>query len=232
MRRVVVTGANRGIGLEFVRQLLARGDRVVAGCRRPRRASALEELAREHVGLLHLRPVDMADAVSVAAFAREATRLLDGLDLLFNNAGLNVRGERFGTVASDALDASLRTNAAGPFLLAQALAPLLARAAPSIVANLSSQVGSIASTQGFHSPSYAISKAALNMATVLLANALRESGVRVVALHPGWVRTDMGGAGAPLTAAEAVSWMLLTLDALGAQHSGCFLDYRGEPLPW
>ena len=232
MRRVLVTGANRGLGLEFVRQLFARGDRVIAGCRQPKRATTLEMLAREHLGQLHLRPLDMADPVSVAAFAREAARLFDGLDLLINNAGMNVRGERFGSVAADALDASLRTNASGPFLLAQALAPSLLKGANPVVANISSQLGSIANTDAFHTPSYAISKAALNMATVLLANALRPEGVRVVALHPGWVRTDMGGAGAPLTAAESVGWMLLTMDAIRPEHSGGFLDYRGEPLPW
>ena len=232
MRRVLITGANRGLGLEFTRQLLARGDRVIAACRQPKRATVLNDLAREHVGLLHLRPVDMSDSISVAAFAREATRLYDGLDLLINNAGMNMRGERFGTVTGDALDASLRTNAVGPFLLSQALGPLLVKGAPSVVANISSQLGSIARTDDFYTPSYAISKAAQNMATVLLANALRADGVRVVALNPGWVRTDMGGAAAPLTAAESVTWMLLTLDAIRPEQSGQFLDYRGEPMPW
>ena len=232
MRRVLVTGANRGLGLEFTRQLLARGDRVIAACRQPKRATVLNELARMHIGQLHLRPVDMAEPASVAALARETARLFDGLDLLVNNAGMLVSGERFGSVAADALKTSLHVNAAGPFLLVQALAAALAKGNAPVVANLSSQLGSIANTASFHTPSYAISKAALNMATVLLAHALKDAGVRVAALHPGWVQTDMGGSGATLTVPESVTWLLMAIDGLKPSDSGCFIDYRGQPLPW
>ncbi|MEO7477911.1 MAG: SDR family oxidoreductase [Lysobacteraceae bacterium] len=232
MRRVLVTGANRGLGLEFTRQLLARGDRVIAACRQPKRATVLNELARTHSGQLHLRPVDMSDPSSVAALARETARLFDGLDLLINNAGMLVSGERFGSVTADALKASLHVNAAGPFLLTQALAAALTKGNAPVVANLSSQLGSIANTDSFHTPSYAISKAALNMATVLLARALKDDGVRVVALHPGWVKTDMGGTGATLAIPESVTWLLMTIYGLKPSDSGCFIDYRGQPLPW
>ena len=141
-------------------------------------------------------------------------------------------------MAQSDLEASLHTNAIGPFLLTQALAPWLAEAGNdarregAVVANLSSEIGSIAQRREFRTPSYAIGKAAQNMGTVLLDKALAPRGIRVVALHPGWVRTDMGGADAPLAAAEAAAALLRTLDGLGPLDGGRFLDGAGHSLPW
>lgn len=232
MRRVLVTGTNRGIGLEFVRQLLARGDTVLAACRRPEQASELRDLATTHPARLAIAAVEMTDAASIAVLAHSAANRFDGLDLLINNAGMNVRGERLGTVDGAAMLATLHANAVGPFLLAQALAPLLRQGERPMVANISSQVGSIARTAGFHSPSYAISKAALNMASVLLARGLSDAGVGVVAFHPGWVQTAMGGPNAPLPVAESVASLLHTIDGLTLADSGRFLDHDGTPMPW
>ena len=232
-RHCLVTGANRGIGLEFVRQLLSRGDRVVATCRRPGRANALNQLAGEHPGRLHVLPLDVADPKSHAELVRELPLVLgdDGrLDLLLNNAGVLQAGERFGKVAAATLDHSLRTNATGPFLLTQSLAPLLADGGK--VANLSSELGSIAGKDAFRTPSYSISKAALNMATVLLARALAERRIVVLALHPGWVRTDMGGTGAEVAAQDAATSLLQVTDQATPGDSGRFLDRHGAPLAW
>ena len=244
-RTALVTGANRGIGLEFVRQLLARGDHVVAACRHPGKASALNTLAGEHPGRLHVLPLDVADAKSRASLLHDLPLVLgdDGrIDLLLNNAGVLHSGERFGHVEQAMLDDSLRTNAIGPFLLAQALVPLLCDVAPghaddtgsprTVIANISSQLGSIANTTRFGTPSYAISKAAQNMASVLLARALAERGIVVLALHPGWVQTEMGGAQAQVTPADAVAGLLRVIDAATPAQSGSFLDWRGQPLPW
>jgi NAD(P)-dependent dehydrogenase (short-subunit alcohol dehydrogenase family) len=233
-QRSFVTGANRGLGLEFVRQLLARGDRVVATCRHPGKASALNALAGEHPGRLHVLPLDVADPRAIAEVARELLLLDDDagdhIDLLVNGAGVLHSGERFGRVGAVNLDDSFRVNAMGPFLLTQALAPRLADGAR--VANITSQLGSVASTTRFGTPSYNISKAAQNMATALLAAALRERGITVVALHPGWVQTDMGGAGATLTPEQSVAGLLRVIGALKPSDSGRFLDWRGEALPW
>ncbi|TWT19290.1 SDR family oxidoreductase [Luteimonas marina] len=233
VRHALVTGANRGLGLEFVRQLLTAGDHVVAACRQPGRATALNTLAGEHPGRLHVLPLDLANPKSHAELARELPLVLgdDGrLGLLVNNAGVLHSGERFGTLSPAILDDSFRTNAAGPLLLTQALAPLLADEAR--VINLSSQLGSIASTTRFGTPSYNISKAAQNMATVLLARALAERGIVVFAASPGWARTDMGGEGAELEPAEAVAGILRVAGGLAASDSGRFLDWKGDPLPW
>jgi len=232
-RRSLITGANRGLGLEFARQLLARGDRVIATCRHPGKAAALNALAGEHPGRLHVLPLDVADPRAIAELQRELLLLADDgdrLDLLVNGAGVLHSGERFGQVTAVNLDDSFRTNAMGPFLLTQALAPRLADDAR--VANITSQLGSIANTTRFGTPSYDISKAAQNMATALLAAALRERGIVVVALHPGWVQTDMGGAGATVTPADSVSGLLRVIGGLKQADSGRFLDWRGQSLPW
>lgn len=231
-RRSLVTGANRGLGLEFVRQLLARGDHVIAACRHPGKTTALNLLAGEHPGRLHVLPLDVAEEKSRSAFAHELPLVTgdDKLDLLVNNAGVLHSGERFGSVSAANLDDSLRTNASGPFLLTQALASQLNDGAR--VANLSSTMGSIATRDEFRTPSYCISKAAQNMATVLLAKALAPRGIHVVALHPGWVQTEMGGENATITPVQAVTGLLRVIDAVTPAQSGSFLDWQGEEMPW
>jgi NAD(P)-dependent dehydrogenase (short-subunit alcohol dehydrogenase family) len=234
MRHCLVTGANRGLGLEFTRQLLARGDRVVATCRHPGKATALNALAGQYPGRLHVLPLDVSDPKSIAALVHELPLLDDGdgagLDLLVNCAGVLHSGERFGGVAAATLEDSFRTNAMGPLLLTQALAPRLADNAR--VANLSSVLGSIASVARFGTPSYNLSKAAQNMATALLAQALQPRGIVVLALHPGWARTDMGGADATVAVADAVAGLLRVIDQATARDSGGFRDWRGATLPW
>ena len=232
-RRCLVTGANRGLGLEFARQLLDRGDRVIATCRQPGRANALNQLAGEYPGRLHVLPLDVAEPKSRAELVRELPLVLGEdarLDLVLNNAGVLHSGERFGKVDAATLDDSLRTNASGPFLLTQALAPLLADGAT--VANLSSELGSIAGKDAFRTPSYSISKAALNMATALLARALAERRIVVLALHPGWVQTDMGGDGAEVAPQDAVAALLRVIERDDAGDSGRFLDRHGMPMAW
>lgn len=232
MARVLVTGANRGLGLEFVRQLLGRGDRVIAACRHPGRATDLTALAAAHPGHLHVLPLDVARPASIQELGRETAMLFPGLDLLVNNAGVLVPGERFGSVSADDLDSSFRSNAMGPLLLTQLLAPLLGKGTRAKVAMLSSIMGSVANVREFRSPSYAMSKAALNMATALLARALAPAGVGVIALHPGWARTEMGGPQADVDPRDAVAGLLRVIDALVPADSGHFRDWQGKALPW
>lgn len=234
-RHVLVTGANRGIGLEFVRQLLRRGDRVVAACRQPGKATALNTLTGEYPGRLHLLPLDVGQEKSRAELVRELPLVLDGdeaqrIDLLVNNAGVLHSGERFGELSQATLEDTLRVNVAGPLLLSQALAPRLADGG--IVANISSNLGSLAAVGGFGYPSYCISKAALNMASAQLAHALKSRGIRVAALHPGWVQTDMGGDGAQIAVGESVTGLMQTIDALGPDDTGVYRDWRGQTLAW
>ena len=231
-RNCLITGANRGIGLEFARQLLARGEHVVATCRHPGKAAALNALAGEYPGRLHVLPLDVADPKSRASLVHDLPLVLgdDRLDLLVNNAGVLHSGERFGHVEAAILEDSFRTNAIGPFLLAQALAPLLNDGAR--IANLSSVMASIASRGEFRSPSYCASKAAQNMLTVQLAQAVAARGIVVLALHPGWVQTEMGGEHATVPTADAVRGLLQVVDGATPAQSGSFLDWRGGALPW
>lgn len=229
-RRSLVTGANRGLGLEFVRQLLARGDHVIAACRHPGRATELNHLAGERPGRLHILPLDVADEKSRIAFAHELPLVTEGIDLLINNAGVLHSGERWGNVSAANLEDSLRTNAVGPFLLTQALASQLADGGT--VANLSSGMSSLGDDPDFHSPSYRISKTALNMATKMLAKALEARNITVIALCPGWVLTDMGGTGAQISATDSVAAMLKTIEAIKPKLSGGFYDRFGKAMPW
>ena len=231
-RNCLISGANRGIGLEFTCQLLARGEHVIAACRHPGKATALNALAGEHPGRLHVLPLDVADPKSRASLVHDLPLVLgdDRLDLLVNNAGVLHSGERFGHVETAILEDSFRTNAIGPFLLAQALAPLLNDGAR--IANLSSVMASIASRGEFRSPSYCASKAAQNMLTVQLAQAVAARGIVVLALHPGWVQTEMGGEHATVPTADAVRGLLQVVDGATPAQSGSFLDWRGGALPW
>jgi NAD(P)-dependent dehydrogenase (short-subunit alcohol dehydrogenase family) len=232
MQRILVTGANRGLGLEFTRQLLARGDRVLATCRHPGKALALTGLAAAHPGHLHVLPLDLDKERSIAELARETGALTDALDVLINNAGVLVSGERYGAIAAKALVDSFVSNVIGPLLLTQVLSPLLEKAKNAKVMNLSSRLGSLAASSGFGTPSYAISKAALNMATHQLAAALAPRGVSVFCVSPGWVRTDMGGASAPVAAHDAVASLLKVLDAVTVADAGRFIDVGGATIPW
>lgn len=232
MSYAIVSGASRGIGLELVAQLLGRGWRVIAGCRKTQ-VLRLTELAGAHPGRLKVMPLDVASERSIHAFVAEAGIVTDRADLLVNNAGLLVSGERYGSVAAKSLLESFTVNAAGALLLAQACTSLLAQAGNARVVNVSTVMASIARTDTFRTPSYAMSKAALNMATRLLAAELAPQGIVVTSLHPGWVQTDMGGAAAPLAVSEAATLLLDRILALTPEDGGRFLASEdGSELPW
>jgi len=232
MRIVAISGANRGLGLEFCRQLMARGDRVIAGSRTPSRAGELTRLAVAHPGRLTILPLDVLKPNGVAEFARELAMIVDRVDVLINNAGVLPSGETYGQVAVKNLLEAFATNCAGSLLLTQALTPMLESSAKARVMSISSELGSIAKRDAFRNPSYSISKAALNMAVRLAAFELLPRGIIAFAVHPGWVRTDMGGAGADIDAAESIAGMRRALAALQPSQTGSFLDYDGTPLAW
>jgi NAD(P)-dependent dehydrogenase (short-subunit alcohol dehydrogenase family) len=236
MRRVVVTGANRGLGLEFARQLLAAGDEVVGTAREPKTAEALNKLASTSGGRLMVVRLDVAEPDEVAAVALQIGERFDAVDLLINNAGVwaapgqpeRLSAGALGDLRAEPVLDVLRINAVGPLLVTQALAPRLVGA----VVNLSSGLGSLARATGRGNIAYGMSKAALNMATRHLAAELAPQGTVVVALSPGWVATDMGGRGAPLGPPESVRGMLNVVNALTPAQSGMFLDHTGAAVPW
>ncbi|HZQ79853.1 MAG TPA: SDR family oxidoreductase [Acidimicrobiia bacterium] len=240
MRRVVVTGANRGLGLEFTRQFLAAGDEVVAAARHPRTADELQKLVSASGGRGSAVRLDVADPESIAAAGLHIGERFAAVDVLVNNAGVwaapgqpeRLSAGPLADLRPEAVVEVLRVNAVGPLLVTQALAAPLAAAGRSVVVNLTSGLGSLAGATGRGNIAYGMSKAALNMATRHLAAELARQGTIVVALSPGWVATDMGGAGAPLEPPESVRGMLSVLDGLTPVQSGSFLDHTGAMVPW
>jgi NAD(P)-dependent dehydrogenase (short-subunit alcohol dehydrogenase family) len=232
MQRCLVTGANRGLGLAFVSDLLERGARVLACCRDPAKARVLEALRAAHGERLAVHALDVADAAAIKALPEVAARHLQRIDLLVNNAGVLVSGERFGNVDAGSLAGSFAVNASAPVLLTQALAPLLALGNKPRVLCISSQIGSIAQSHAFRTVSYAMSKAALNMGVKRLAAELAPRGIIVLTVHPGWLKTDMGGKSATLAPADAAHALLGLIEHARSEDAGKFLAYDGAELPW
>lgn len=234
MRRVLITGANRGLGFEFVRQCLARGDRVFAGCRNPAKATALQALSADHPGQLTIPPLDVTDEETIAACVEAIRSQVDGLDLLINNAGIYPRGETPTTLNADTMLRAFHVNAVGPMIVAKHCLDLLRAGDHPRIVNISSKMGSLwwKEREGGGDYSYCSSKAALNMLTRTLAFDLRSDGIIVVALNPGWVQTDMGGSNADLTPAESVCGMLEVIERLTESDSSKFFTWEGKEHPW
>jgi NAD(P)-dependent dehydrogenase (short-subunit alcohol dehydrogenase family) len=220
----LVTGANRGIGLAFARRLCKRGDRVIATARDPGKARDLAKLP------LRLEQLDVADEESIAGLASRIEG--EPLDVLINNAGIGEAGPRFGRLSMKDLEEALRVNAAGPAALTQALLPNLRAGKRRTVVNLSSGLGSISQNESGGWIAYRASKAALNQLTRTVAAELKREGFVCIAISPGWVKTDMGGAGASLSPDESVAAMLEVIDRLKPSDTGRFLDHRGREMPW
>jgi NAD(P)-dependent dehydrogenase (short-subunit alcohol dehydrogenase family) len=216
MPTVLITGANRGIGLEFARQYCRDGWNVVATVRDP----------TDELGALctQVETLDMLDLEAVAGFGER----IDTLDLLIANAG--TYGPRDVTNAEDAegWSATFAVNSIAPYLLAQAVLPQVRAASGKLIA-ISTRMGSIEDNDSGGFLAYRSAKSALNMAWRNLAH---DSGVTCAVLHPGWVKTRMGGAGAPLGAEESVTGMRGVIDRLTPSESGGFFGHDGAPIPW
>ncbi len=231
MKTVLVTGASRGLGLEYVKQLLAKGYRVFAASRQP--VEALSKLAFEYLDQLEWVQLDVTDEGSIQAAVAAVGAKTAKLDILINCAGL---GEwiTFGQTQKESFMTVLETNTVAPVMVTQAFYPLLKAAGTSIVANMSSLLGSIAHKSILVKGGYAYSasKAALNMLTKYMSIELAPDGIILAALSPGWVKTDMGGPEAPLTAPESISGLIQVLEKLTPELTGRYWHYDGSELPW
>jgi NAD(P)-dependent dehydrogenase (short-subunit alcohol dehydrogenase family) len=228
--RVVVTGANRGLGLGLVRAYAERGDDVWAGTRKPAEAKELQALAAGSGGRVHVQTLDVTKDADVQAFA---AAIGDApVDVLVNNAG--IAGRWNSTLASFDVEEALRcfdTNALGAIRVTRALLANL-RAARGKVINMTSLMGSIGDNGSGRAYAYRMSKAALNMATRNIAHEVKGFRGIAVALHPGWVKTEMGGESAPEEIAAAVARLVASIDRFGAEHSGKQWHAKGNELPW
>ncbi|MCX7898689.1 MAG: SDR family oxidoreductase [Methylocystis sp.] len=229
MAHWMIAGASRGIGLELARKLVARGERVTASARNAGKRDDLARLLAPMGGAAHILSFDTRDEKALRMAAAEVKT---PIDVLIANAGA-YGPQRQSTLDMDfdgALDL-LSTNTLGPLRVVQAFLPLVRQGANPRIGLMSSVLGSM-SLKGAFNVAYRASKAGLNKIAQCLAEDLKPAGVAVVALHPGWVRTDMGGKDAPLDVKDSAAGILAVMDGLTLDKTGRFLDYRGEEIPW
>ncbi|WP_274649664.1 SDR family oxidoreductase [Paenibacillus humicola] len=230
---ILITGANRGLGFHMTAEALSRGHRVLAGVRNPATGAAkLDELKARFDGRLTVIGLDVADEQSIGRAASEAGAAADRLDAVVNSAAILAgRSRGLHTLQLEDLEASFRTNLFGPMLVMRAFLPLLLRGANQTVVNVSSEAGSFANAYGGDYP-YALTKSALNMFSAQLRRELEPHGIRVYAVHPGWIKTDMGGDQAPGDAAESARGIVDLLEGKRqAEDNALFIDFRGRPMP-
>jgi NAD(P)-dependent dehydrogenase (short-subunit alcohol dehydrogenase family) len=222
---ILITGTNRGIGLELTRSFAKDGWRVHACCRDLDRAKDLRAVD----GAVEMHKLDVTDGARVAVLARE----LDGeaIDILFNNAGVYGPRAGSGKTEYEAWAPVFSVNAFAPLRLAESFAAHVARSERKLILNMSSAMGSIAECGG-GSVIYRSSKAALNMISKTLSVDLAGQGITVVAFHPGWVQTDMGGRGAAITPEVSVRGLRRVIAGLTSKDTGGFFTYDGRKLPW
>lgn len=233
-QRIVVTGAGRGLGLGMTRRWLADGREVLALVRAPERAPELARLATESRGRLSVVRCDVADPAAVAAAAERAAAW-GAVDALVNNAAvIGQRDEPLAALDLDDLARTLEIDAIAPLRVTRAFLPRLLNSPLARVVHISSAMGSIAGNSDGGHWAYRMAKAALNMASRNLALEFRDRGLHAVSvvLHPGWVRTGMGGPEATLSVEEAVAELVPAIDQLGAAHSGGFFDRRLRAIPY
>ncbi|XP_033747574.1 C-factor-like isoform X2 [Pecten maximus] len=244
-RSVLITGANRGIGLELVRQFLqleTPPKHVFATCRSPGKAEDLHTLAKSN-GAVSVLKLDVSDPDSFQGVREEVEALLQGsgLNLLINNAGIISRDD-LSAVTIQKMESLFRTNTIGPLFLAKEFLPLIQKAAKastglpmsctkSAIINMTSKVGSMDDNRSGGRYPYRISKAALNMVTKNLSVDLKSDDILSVSLHPGYVKTDMGGPNALITSEQSVQGMINVMAGLDEEKNGLMLDYAGKIIP-
>ncbi len=246
MPTYVITGANRGLGLEFVSQLSSQplhSNTIIAGVRSlsdPSRISALQSLASSSSSSkIHIVECDTGSPSSISAFAKEVFKILDDgpegkIDYLLNNAGINAAPKQTAlTLTPEAVQEHMNVNVLGPALVVQALNSRLGNA--SVIMNMTSGLGSLGEAKASNVPkctAYSISKAGLNMLTVHQAVEMRDRGVVVICMDPGWVKTDMGGEEATMEREDSIKGMLRILSGLRVEDSGKFYVSDGREKRW
>jgi len=225
----LITGANRGIGLEMSRQILQSGDRLYAVCRHPEAATELNNLIQESNGRGQLFKSDVCDE---DVLANIADKIVGGIDVVVCNAGVMSARGGLGDPENSATSVSkvLMTNVAGPFFTARAFHKNLKQSSAPRICIISSYMGS-QQHQGASAYFYRASKAGANNIMVTLANELKAEGITVVSFHPGWVQTEMGGSGADITPKESASGLIQQFQGLKISNTGTFLNYDGKTLP-
>ncbi|MDF0378330.1 SDR family oxidoreductase [Methylophilus sp. YYY-1] len=225
---ILITGGNRGLGLEYARQYAESGQQVYVTVRDPAQAPALQQLASQHSNL-QLLALDVADVDSIRALASQLSALT--LDILISNAGTYPESS-FGQTDVQAWLQAFQVNTLSTYYLAEAFLPQLRRAPQAKLIAMTSKMGSIEDNGSGGEYIYRSSKTALNMVVKSLSIDLRGFNIVVAALHPGWVRTDMGGPNGLIDTETSVQGLRQVIASLTASQSGQFIAYDGKPIPW
>jgi NAD(P)-dependent dehydrogenase (short-subunit alcohol dehydrogenase family) len=232
MNRILITGANRGLGLELVRLYAARGARVFAGCRSPQQAAELNDFSTHYPRQIDILPLEITDTESLEQCVRQVHSEVDALDVLINNAAINAEGETLRTFDAEKAAQQWTVNAIGQVLVAQKFLDLLKAGTNPKIINITSEAGSISTMNHFRGYYYFGSKAAINMFSRSMAWDPDTAGIITIALHPGWVRTDMGGSNADLSVTESAEGILKVIDNLTPEDNGKFYTWDGKEYPW
>jgi NAD(P)-dependent dehydrogenase (short-subunit alcohol dehydrogenase family) len=232
MKTTLITGANRGIGLEFSRQYAADGWRVLACSRYPEKSDALNKLVTQYPDLIKIQTLDVADHAQIEHLAQILAN--ESIDLLINNAGiyLDTDASGFGHTDYTKWMQTFRINTMAPLKMAETFATQIIRSKLKIIVTITSKMGSIADNGGGDNYLYRSSKAAVNMVMKSLSIDMKPTGITAVVFHPGWVKTDMGGPNAMISTEQSVSGMRGVISNLTLNDSGKFFDYDGQVIPW
>ncbi|CAH1189956.1 NAD(P)-dependent dehydrogenase, short-chain alcohol dehydrogenase family [Candidatus Nitrotoga sp. BS] len=232
MKTTLITGANRGIGLEFSRQYAAEGWRVLACSRNPGKSSELNKLAVQYPELIQILALDVSDHVQIESLGQELSD--ESIDLLINNAGIYPKSDANGFGHTDYAEwmQIFRINTMTPLKMAETFATQLARSKQKAFVAITSKMGSIGDNYGGGNYLYRSSKTAVNMVVKSLAIDLQSAGITSVVIHPGWVKTEMGGPNALISTEQSVSGMLKVIGNLTMADSGKFFSYDGQEIPW
>ena len=232
MKTALITGASRGIGLEFCRQYAADGCRVLACSRHPERSDALNRLVAQYPQLIETHALDVADHAQIERLAQVLDH--ESIDLLINNAGIYPESDKRGFGHTDYAEwtRAFRINTMAPLKMAETFAAQIARSRHKTIVSITSKMSSIADNGSGGSYLYRTSKAAVNMVVKSLAIDLKPSGITAVVFHPGWVKTDMGGPNALISTEQSVSGIRQVISRLTLADSGKFFGYDGQVIPW
>ncbi|MDE2388559.1 MAG: SDR family oxidoreductase [Betaproteobacteria bacterium] len=232
MKTMLITGANRGIGLEFVRQYAADGWRVLACCREPVAADKLSRLVSQFPDRIQVYALDVIDHRQIEQLSQTLTD--QPIDLLINNAGVYPadRGDAFGKTDYAAWRYAFEVNTMAPLKMAEAFIRQVSRSELKTIVTITSKMGSAADNRGGRSYIYRSSKAGVNIVVKSLSIDLSPQKIIAVVLHPGWVKTDMGGPSALITTEQSVTGMRRVIDSLSLQDSGKFYAFDGQIVPW
>jgi NAD(P)-dependent dehydrogenase (short-subunit alcohol dehydrogenase family) len=232
MKTALITGANRGIGLEFARQYATDGWHVLACSRYPEKSDELNKLAARHPERVKIHALDVSDHVQIDRLAQLLAD--ESIDLLINNAGIYPDSDKSGFGHTDYAEwlQAFRINTVAPLKMTEAFAAQISRSEQKTIVTITSKMGSIADNSGGGSYLYRSSKAAVNMVVKSLAIDLKPIGITAVVFHPGWVKTDMGGPNALISAEQSVSGIRQVIAKLTMAESGKFFAYDGQIIPW